>query len=96
LDDVTLTQLFAHQSAMLDRMDRHLARQDEILARMDERTERIAAMIERIDARTERLDDRSRLQTTVLEQISDNQVRLADVLADIVNRLCQPPTANGH
>lgn len=89
MDDVTLTQLFAQ-------MDRHLARQDEILATMDERTERIAAMIEHIDARTERLDERSRLQTTVLEQISANQVRLADVLTDIVNRLRQPPTANGH
>jgi hypothetical protein len=42
------------------------------------------------------VDERHRLETDVLTKLSDNQVRLADVLTDIVNRLRQPPTANGH
>lgn len=82
MPDDRIAEILAQQNVMLAKMDEHLKGQDAILDRMD--------------ARTAWMDERAALQTDVLAKISENQVRLADVLTEIVNRLRQPPTSNGH
>lgn len=82
MDDVTLIQLFAHQSAMLDRMDTHLARQDEILAKMDERLERQNEILAKMDDRLERMDRRQVVFEDTMARIAQNLTHADRLLAE--------------